>query len=162
MHPGVVPAITHVPNDLWTADFNGQFRTGTGAYCYPLTIADLHTRYLLTCHGVLSTQTVTARPIFERAFREYGLPLAIRTDHGVLRATQAIHGLSYLHVWWMRLGIQQQRIHPGQPQANGAHEHLHRTMKRQAIPPIQRTCAQQQRNCDALRCEYNTERPPEH
>ncbi|MEO6332459.1 MAG: helix-turn-helix domain-containing protein [Gemmatimonadaceae bacterium] len=79
-HPGMVPIATNEPNDLWTADFKGQFRTGNGAYCYPLTIADQHTRYLLTCHGLLSTETVTARPIFERAFREYGLPRAIRTD----------------------------------------------------------------------------------
>lgn len=161
-HPGVVPAITHAPNDLWTADFKGQFRTANGAYCFPLTIADQHSRYLLTCHGLLSTQTVTARPIFERTFREYGIPLAIRTDNGVPFATQAIHGLSYLNVWWMRLGIQHQRIHPGQPQENGAHERMHRTLKRQAIPPVRRTCAQQQRNFDAFRHEYNQERPHEH
>src|SRR5215218_1405433 len=112
VHPGVVRPVTDAPNDLWTADFKGQFRTGDGRYCYPLTVADLHTRYLLRCHGLLSTQTVTARPVFERAFREYGLPLAIRTDDGVPFATQAIHGLSYLNVWWMRLGILHQRIRP--------------------------------------------------
>ncbi|MGI8424376.1 MAG: helix-turn-helix domain-containing protein, partial [Chloroflexota bacterium] len=134
-HPGVVPPTTAQPNDLWTADFKGEFRTGNGLYCYPLTIADQHTRFLLTCHGLLSTQTVTARPVFERAFREYGLPRAIRTDNGVPFATQAIHGLSYLNVWWMRLGIQHQRIHPGRPQQNGAHERMHRTLKRQAIRP---------------------------
>jgi len=160
-HPGVVPPHTTAPNDLWTADFKGQFRTGDGRYCYPLTIADQHTRFLLTCHGLLSTQTVTARPVFERAFREYGLPRAIRTDNGVPFATQAIHGLSYLNVWWMRLGIQHQRIHPGHPQENGAHERMHRTLKRQAIKPVRRTCAAQQRNFDAFRHEYNTERPHE-
>jgi putative transposase len=101
-HPGVVRPTTAAPNDLWTADFKGQFRTGDRRYCYPLTIADQHTRFLLACHGLLSTQTVTARPVFERAFREYGLPVAIRTDNGVPFATQAIHGLSYLNVWWMR------------------------------------------------------------
>jgi len=103
VHPGVVPLVTAAPNDLWTADFKGQFRTGNGRYCYPLTIADQHTRFLLTCHGLLSTETVTAKPIFERAFQEYGLPVAIRTDNGVPFATQALHGLSYLNVWWMRL-----------------------------------------------------------
>ena len=112
-HPGVVAPTTEAPNDLWTADFKGEFKTGNGRYCYPLTIADQHTRFLLTCHGLLSTQTVTARPIFERTFGEYGLPRAIRTDNGVPFATQAIHGLSYLNVWWMRLGIQHQRILPG-------------------------------------------------
>jgi putative transposase len=160
-HPGVVPISTSAPNDLWTADFKGQFRTADGKYCYPLTIADQHTRYLLTCHGLLSTETLTAKPVFERAFREYGLPLAIRTDNGVPFATQAIHGLSYLNVWWMRLGIAHQRIHPGQPQENGAHERMHRTMKRRAIKPVQRTCMKQQHRFDAFQIEYNTERPHE-
>ncbi|HET9684615.1 MAG TPA: IS481 family transposase [Gemmatimonadaceae bacterium] len=160
-HPGVVPIATTAPNDLWTADFKGQFRTGNGRYCYPLTIADQHTRFLLSCHGLLSTETVLARPVFERTFREYGLPRAIRTDNGVPFATQAIHGLSHLNVWWMRLGIVHQRIHPGQPQENGAHERMHRTMKRRAIKPVQRTCAGQQRQFDAFQLEYNTERPHE-
>jgi transposase InsO family protein len=158
-HPGVVPIATHEPNDLWTADFKGQFPTGDGVYCYPLTIADQHTRFLLSCHGLLSTQTVMARPVFERAFREYGLPRAIRTDNGVPFATQAIHGLSYLNVWWMRLGIQYQRIRPGCPQENGAHERMHRTLKRHAIRPARATCRVQQRTFDAFRGEYNTERP---
>lgn len=160
-HPGVVRPTTAAPNDLWTADFKGQFRTGDGAYCFPLTIADQHTRFLLGCRGVLSTQTVTAKPIFERTFREYGLPLAIRTDNGVPFATQAIHGLSYLNVWWMRLGIVHQRSRPGCPQDNGAHERMHRTLKRQAIKPVRGSCTAQQRNFDAFRREYNTERPHE-
>jgi transposase InsO family protein len=160
-HPGVVPIATSAPNDLWTADFKGQFRTGNGVYCYPLTIADQHTRFLLSCHGVLSTETVTARPVFERAFREFGIPRTIRTDNGVPFATQAIHGLSYLNVWWLRLGIVHQRIHPGQPQENGAHERMHRTLKRRAVKPVQRTCAAQQKQFDAFRLEYNTERPHE-
>ena len=161
VHPGVVRPVTTGPNDLWTADFKGQFRTGDGKYCYPLTLADHHTRFLLTCRGVLSTQTVTAKPIFERAFREYGLPSAIRTDNGVPFATQAIHGLSYLNVWWMRLGILHQRSRPGCPQDNGAHERMHRTMKRQAIKPVRGSCTAQQRNFDAFRHEYNEERPHE-
>ena len=160
-HPGVVPLDASAPNDLWTADFKGQFRTANGVYCYPLTIADQCSRFLLTCHGLLSTETLTAKPIFERAFREYGLPLAIRTDNGVPFATQAMHGLSYLNVWWMRLGIVHQRIHPGCPQENGAHERMHRSMKRRAIKPVQRTCAAQQHRFDAFRDEYNTERPHE-
>ena len=160
-HPGVVPATTAAPNDLWTADFKGQFRTVDGRDCYPLTIADQHTRFLLTCHGLLSTQTVTARPMFERAFQEYGLPRAIRTDNGVPFATQAIHGLSYLNVWGMRLGIQHQRIQPGCPQQNGAHERMHRSLKRQAIRPVQRSCARQQPVFEAFRIEFNTVRPHE-
>ena len=161
VHPGVVRPVTVAPNDLWTADFKGQFRTGDGRYCYPLTLADQHTRFLLACRGVLSTQTVTAKPIFERAFREFGLPLAIRTDNGVPFATQAIHGLSYLNVWWMRLGILHQRSRPGCPQDNGAHERMHRTMKRQAIKPVRASYTAQQRNFDAFRHEYNEERPHE-
>lgn len=161
VHPGVVRPVTDAPNDLWTADFKGQFRTGNGEYCYPLTLADQHTRYLLACWGLLSTQTVTAKPIFERAFRMYGLPLAIRTDNGVPFATQAIHGLSYLNVWWMRLGILHQRSRPGCPQDNGAHERMHRTLKRQAIKPVRTNCAAQQKNFDAFRHEYNDERPHE-
>jgi hypothetical protein len=157
----VVRPTTAAPNDLWTADFKGHFRTGDGAYCYPLTIADQHTRFLLSCRGLLSTQTVTARPVFERAFREYGLPIAIRTDNGVPFATQAIHGLSYLNVWWMRLGITHQRNRPGCPQDNGAHERMHRTLKRQAIKPVRASCTAQQRNFDDFRHEYNTERPHE-
>jgi transposase InsO family protein len=161
VHPGVVRPTTAAPNDLWTTDFKGQFRTGDGRYCFPLTIADQHTRFLLACHGLLSTQTVTARPVFEHTFREYGLPIAIRTDNGVPFATQAIHGLSYLNVWWMRLGIVHQRIRPGCPQENGAHERMHRTLKRQAIKPVRGSCRAQQRNFDAFRREYNTERPHE-
>lgn len=158
-HPGVVPPVTGAPNDLWTADFKGQFPTQDGVLCYPLTIADQHTRFLLTCHGVRSTHGVLARPVFERAFREYGLPAAIRTDNGVPFATQAIHGLSDLNVWWMRLGIQHQRIHPGCPQENGAHERMHRTLKRGAIRPPRATLAAQQRAFNAFRREYNDERP---
>jgi transposase InsO family protein len=161
LHPGVVRPVTAAPNDLWTADFKGQFRTGDGKYCFPLTLADQHTRYLLACRGVLSTQTVTAKPIFQRAFREFGLPIAIRTDNGVPFATQAIHGLSYLNVWWMRLGIVHQRSRPGCPQDNGAHERMHRTLKRQAIKPVRASCLAQQRNFDAFQREYNEERPHE-
>ena len=158
-HPGVVPPTTHHPNDLWTADFKGQFPTQDGILCFPLTLADQHSRFLLTCHGVRSTHSVLARPVFERAFHTYGLPRAIRTDNGVPFATTAIHGLSDLNVWWMRLGIQHQRIHPGCPQENGAHERMHRTLKRGAIRPARANLAAQQRAFNAFRQEYNEERP---
>lgn len=134
-HPGVVAPVTATPNDLWTVDFKGQSTTRNGIWCYPLTIADQHTRFLLTCRGLLSTKGVGVKPFFGRAFREYGLPLAIRTDKRVPFAATGIHGLSQLNVWWMRLGIQHQRIHPGRPQQNGAHERMHRTLKRAAIRP---------------------------
>jgi len=161
-HPGVVPPTTTEPNDLWTADFKGQFPTRDGIYCYPLTIADQHTRFLLTCYGLPSTHGAPARTIFERAFRTYGLPRAILTDNGVPFATSGIHGLSQLNVWWMRLGIQHQRIHPGRPQQNGAHERMHKTLKRSAIRPPRATMAAQQRAFNRFRLEYNTERPHQH
>lgn len=158
-HPGVVPATTTQPNDLWTADFKGHFRTRDGIYCYPLTIADQHTRYLLACHGLLSTKGHGVRPVFDRLFREYGLPQAIRTDNGVPFATIGIHGLSQLNVWWLRLGIQHQRILPAHPQQNGAHERMHKTLKGEAIRPPRATLATQQRAFTTFRRLYNEERP---
>ncbi len=158
-HPGVVPATTTHPNDLWTADFKGHFRTRDGIYCYPLTIADLHTRYLLECRGLRSTRGAGARHVFEQVFHEYGLPTAIRTDNGVPFATTGIHGLSQLNVWWMRLGIQHQRILPGHPQQNGAHERMHKTLKAAAIRPPRATLAAQQRAFNVFRREFNDERP---
>lgn len=159
-HPGVVPPTTHAPNDLWTADFKGHFPTRDGIYCYPLTIADQHARFLLACKGLLSTKGLGVRRSFERTFYEYGLPRAIRTDNGVPFATTGIHGLSQLNVWWMRLGIQHQRIHPASPQENGVHERMHRTLKKKACRP-RAHCAAQQRAFNAFRAEFNDERPHE-
>jgi transposase InsO family protein len=161
-HPGVVPATTVHPNDLWTADFKGHFRTQDGLYCYPLTVADQHTRFLMACHGLPSTKGQGVRPVFDRLFREYGLPRAIRTDNGVPFATTGIHGLSQLNVWWMRLGIQHQRILPGQPQQNGAHERMHKTLKADAIRPPRATIVAQQRAFNDFRRQYNEERPHQH
>jgi len=158
-HPGVVPATTTEPNDLWTADFKGHFRTRDRLYCYPLTIADQHTRYLLACHGLLSTKGHGVRPIFDRLFREFGLPRAIRTDNGVPFATTGIHGLSQLNVWWLRLGIQHQRILPAHPAQNGAHERMHKTLKGETCRPPRACLASQQRAFDAFRQLYNHERP---
>ena len=158
-HPGVVPAVTTQPNDLWTTDFKGHFRTRDGIYCYPLTILDLHSRYLLACHGLLSTKGNGVRPVFDRVFREYGLPCAIRTDNGVPFATTGIHGLSQLNVWWMRLGIQHQRILPAHPQQNGAHERMHKTLKGEAIRPPRGHLAAQQRAFHRFGRLYNEERP---
>ena len=158
-HPGVVPPATRAPNDLWTADFKGEFQTGDGEYCYPLTVADQHTRYLLECLGLRSTRTMGAQAAFERLFRAYGLPRAIRTDNGVPFATTGLHGLSALSVWWIRLGIQHQRILPAHPQQNGAHERMHKTLKRGAIRPPRPTLAAQQRAFNRFRALYNDERP---
>jgi len=160
-HPGVVPPHTSAPNDLWTADFKGHFKTGDGIYCYPLTIADQHTRFLLACQGLLSIKGSGARQAFTTAFRTYGLPRAIRTDNGVPFATCGIHGLSRLNVWWMHLGIQHQRIRPARPQENAAHERMHKTLKAGAIRPPRGSLAAQQRAFNRFRWEYNEERPHE-
>jgi transposase InsO family protein len=153
------PPTTQRPNDLWTADFKGHFRTRDGVYCYPLTVADQHTRYLLGCQGLLSTKGQGVRPVFERLFRKYGLPRAIRTDNGVPFATTGIHGLSQLNVWWMRLGIQHQRILPASPHQNGAHERMHRTLKAATARPPQAQVGAQQRAFNRFRHLYNEERP---
>lgn len=160
-HPGTVLIHTTAPNDLWTADFKGQFLTRNGIYCYPLTIADQETRYLLDVHGLLNIRCRSARPVFERAFREYGLPLAIRTDNGVPFASTGLHGLTQLNVWWLRLGIQHQRIRPASPQENAAHERMHRTLKAETTRPPKADLAQQQRRFNEFRREYNEERPHE-
>jgi transposase InsO family protein len=159
VHPGAVPIQTAAPNDLWTADFKGQFRTRDGIYCFPLTIADQHTRYLLTVHALLNTRSVGARTAFERAVRTYGLPRAIRTDNGVPFANTGLHGLTQLSVWWLRLGIQHQRIRPASPQENGAHERMHRTLKAETTRPPERTRAAQHRRFQRFRQLYNDERP---
>ena len=158
-HPGVVPPHTTAPNDLWTTDFKGHFRTRDGRSCYPLTVADQHTRYLLACHGLRSTKGVGVRPVFERLFREYGLPRAIRSDNGAPFATAGLHGLSQLNVWWLRLGIQHQRILPAHPQQNGAHERMHKTLKRDALQPPRAHIAAQQRAFNTFRRLFNEERP---
>jgi hypothetical protein len=137
----------------------GQFRTGDQIYCYPLTVTDQHTRYLLACHGLLSTKGTGVRPIFDRLFREYGLPGAMRTDNGVPFASTALHGLTPLNVWWVRLGIQHQRILPAHPQQNGAHERMHKTLKQGAIRPPRAHLVAQQRAFNRFRQEYNNERP---
>jgi len=159
LHPGVVPAAADQPNDLWTADFKGHFRTADGRYCYPLTVADLHSRMLLGCDALLSTNVADAKSRFEILFRTYGLPAAIRTDNGVPFASSGLHGMTQLNVWWMRLGIVHQRIMPASPQQNGAHERMHRTLKREATRPARATRRSQQRAFDNFRDEYNHLRP---
>jgi putative transposase len=123
------------PNAVWTADFKGHFRTRDGQYCYPLTVVDGCSRYLLECQGLRSTAIDLARPVFLRLFREYGLPRIIRTDNGVPFATTALGRLSTLSVWWIRLGIYPELIEPAHPEQNGSHERMHRTLKRETARP---------------------------
>jgi transposase InsO family protein len=148
-------------NDVWCADFKGQFRLGEGKLCYPFTLSDSYSRYLLSCHGLYRPTYANTRLQFERAFREYGLPRAVRTDNGAPFASVAIGGLSSLAVWFVKLGIYPERIEPGKPEQNGRHERMHRTLKETAINPPRRTLQEQQRAFDRFKKEYNTERPHE-
>lgn len=149
------------PNRVWCADFKGWFRTGDGERIDPLTLSDAYSRYLLRCQAVEKTDTERVRAILEAAFREYGLPQAIRTDNGPPFATTALAGLSRLAVWWIKLGIVPERIEAGHPEQNGRHERMHRTLKQEvAMPPAEDRRAQQ-RALQAFRQEYNHVRPHE-
>lgn len=148
------------PNALWCADYKGEFLLGNKQYCYPLTISDYHSRYLLACEGLESTKAVTAFAVFESVFKEYGLPDAIRTDNGIpFSSPNALYGLSRLSVWWLRLGISIERIKPGHPQQNGRHERMHLTLKREATKPPGRNFLQQQHQFDDFIEQYNHDRP---
>lgn len=149
------------PNELWSADYKGQFKTADRQWCYPLTIMDHASRYLLACEGYTGTRQPEARHCFERLFREYGLPERIRTDNGVPFASTGVGGLSRLSIWWIRLGIVPERIKPGCPQQNGRHERMHRTLKRTLATPPGANLAEQQRQLDAFRHDYNQCRPHE-
>jgi putative transposase len=148
------------PNALWCADYKGEFMLGDRRYCYPLTITDFASRYLLTCDALSTTQEPFAFTVFERTFKDFGLPHAIRTDNGVpFAAPTALYRLSKLSVWWLRLGIQIERIQPGHPQQNGRHERMHLTLKREATKPAAANVLQQQARFDAFVEQYNQERP---
>ena len=148
------------PNDLWCADFKGEFKLGNGRYCYPLTVTDHASRFLLLCEALESTREDLAFTAFERLFAERGLPLAIRSDNGVPFASpNALFNLSKLSVWWLRLGISIERIKPGQPQQNGRHERMHLTLKKEATQPPGMNSLQQQGRFDAFLHEFNSERP---
>jgi transposase InsO family protein len=150
------------PNDLWCTDFKGEFKLGNGRYCYPLTVTDHASRFLLLCEALESTCEQTAFTAFERLFSERGLPLAMRSDNGVpFASANALFNLSRLSVWWLRLGIAIERIKPGRPQQNGRHERMHLTLKREATRPAGMNSLQQQARFDAFLQEFNTERPHE-
>lgn len=148
------------PNELWCVDYKGEFQLADRRYCYPLTISDFTSRYLLCCEALEATRECYAFSVFERIFLEYGLPWAIRTDNGVPFASRsAFFGLSKLSVWWLRLGIAIERIRPGQPQQNGRHERMHLTLKKEATKPPGKNFLQQQAKFDHFIEEYNHERP---
>jgi transposase InsO family protein len=150
------------PNDLWCVDFKGEFKLGSGHYCYPLTATDHASRFLLLCEALESTREDTAITAFEQLFLERGLPAAIRSDNGVPFASpNALFNLSKLSVWWLRLGIDIERIKPGHPQQNGRHERMHLTLKKEATRPPGMNSLQQQARFDAFVQEFNTERPHE-
>lgn len=148
-------------NDLWCIDLKGWFRTGNGVRVDPLTVADAASRYLLVCHGLRQPRGPQVRRVLERAFREYGLPRAIRTDNGPPFASVGLGGLSSLAVWWVKLGILPERTEPGHPEQNGRLERLHRTLKAETASPPQPTWRRQQRAFQAFRSSYNEERPHE-
>ena len=150
------------PNDLWCADFKGEFKLGNGQYCYPLTITDQLSRYLLCCEAFESTREQGVFEAFRRVFAERGLPAAIRSDNGLPFASpNGLYNLSKLSVWWLRLGIALERIRPGHPQENGRHERMHLTPKKEATRPPGRNILQQQMRFDAFVSEFNEERPHE-
>jgi transposase InsO family protein len=155
---GTPLSAAHTPNGLWCADYKGEFLLGNRQYCYPLTITDYRSRYLLACEGLESTKSRFAFSVFERTFKDFGLPAAIRTDNGTpFAAPWALFGLSRLAVWWLRLGIRLQRIKPGQPQQNGRHERMHLTLKNETTQPAAFNCLQQ--HLPHRRVAYPRDRP---
>jgi len=152
----VVPSAGH----SMSADHKGQFRMGNGRYCFPLTIADPASRYLFAAQGGTSTNGELAKPVFERVFREWGMPEQMITDNGSpFCVSQSIGGISQLSKWWIKLGIQHVRIKPGRPQQNGIHERMHRTLKEFCQAPPERNLRAQQRRTDAFIHEFNHVRP---
>jgi putative transposase len=160
-HPGRPMSVMDQPNAVWTADFKGQFRTGDGVYCYPLTIIDGYSRSLLACEALLHPTHAASQPVFADLFRRLGLPERIRTDNGIPFATSALGRLSQLSVWWIKLGITPELIEPAHPQQNGRHERLHRTLKAETTKPPAQTARAQQRRFRAFQAEFNEERPHE-
>jgi len=155
-------ALAHVtePNELWCADYKGEFMLADRRYCYPLTITDYASRYLFTVDALSTTKEVYAFSVFERTFKDFGLPTAIRTDNGVpFSSPNALYGLSKLSVWWLRLGIHIERIKPGHPEQNGRHERMHLTLKKEATKPAAENFLVQQARFDNFIEYYNQDRP---
>ena len=144
-----------------TVDYKGEFLLGNHCYCYPLTIVDYVSRYILACDAFTSTQYEHTRKAFERVFRQHGLPRAILSDNGSPFGSPGLGRLSRLSLWWIRLGISIERIVPGHPEQNGAHERMHKTLKAETTRPPEKTLEQQQKRFDRFRHEFNNERPHE-
>jgi hypothetical protein len=147
------------PNLVWCTDFKGWFRCRDGAACYPLTLTDACSRYLLRCQALPSVEAWRAFSIYEAAFREYGLPDVMRSDNGTPFASVGLAGLSWLSVWWIKLGIRPERITPGKPQQNGRHERMHLTLQQDVVCTPAANLRAQQRDLDAFRQTYNHQRP---
>ena len=160
-HPGCPKTIPQAPNDIWAADYKGQFRLKNGKYCFPLTVSDLSSRYLLGCDAHPAISLERSFTHFKGLFATYGLPHRIRTDNGVPFASNALGRLSQLSVWFIRLGIYPELIEPGKPHQNGVHERMHRTLKQEATIPPASSLRGQQRKLDRFRTEFNRERPHE-
>jgi putative transposase len=157
---GTALSLPGQPNDLWCADYKGEFMLADRRYCYPLTITDFASRYLFAREALATTKEAYAFPVFKAVFKEFGLPKAIRTDNGVPFASpNALFGLSKLSVWWLRLGIEIERIKPGHPQQNGRHERMHLTLKLETTKPAGKNFLQQQAKFDDFIDGYNNERP---
>lgn len=150
------------PNQLWCTDFKGEFKTGDGRYCYPLTVTDQASRMILACEAFESTKEQPVIEAFVRLFKERGQPSAIRSDNGLPFASpNGLYNLSKLSVFWLRLGIAIERIKPGNPQQNGRHERMHRTLKQETARPPGMNALQQQARFDGFISEFNEERPHE-
>jgi transposase InsO family protein len=154
-------ALGSQPNEVWCTDFKGHFALGDKTRCHPLTLTDHASRFLLKCEGLAAPTEEACRVHFERAFREYGVPDFMRSDNGVPFASTAPGGLSALSVGWIKIGITPERIEPGQPQQNGRHERMHKTLKDEVASPPSATMAEQQRAFDRFRRFYNDKRPHE-
>ncbi len=153
--------MARAPNDLWCADCKGEFRTGDGQDCYPVTVTDASRRDVLACQALPSTGTAGARAVCRRVFQEFGLPARIRTDNGVPFATPTLARLSRLSAWWVRLGLLPDLIEPGRPDQNARHERFHRTLKAETTRPATATRRAQQRRFTRFCAEDNQDRPPE-
>ena len=160
-HPGKPLTPMDEPNAVWTVDFKGQFKMLNGRYCYPLTIQDGFSRFLLECRGLYSTSIELAKPVFIKVFREFGVPAVIRSDNGTPFASIGLARLTRLSAWWIRLGIRPETIEPGKPQQNGRHERMHRTLKREATRPPKANLRAQQRHFNHFRRTFNSIRPHE-
>jgi len=160
-HPLRTRAAPLEPNDLMTVDYKGEFLLGNHRYCYPLTVVDYISRFIFACAAFASTQYAHTRRAFEVVFREYGLPLAILSDNGSPFGSPGLARLSRLSLWWIRLGVRVERIVPGHPEQNGAHERMHRTLKAETTRPPESTLDRQQERFDRFRDHFNNERPHE-